>query len=376
MLDRPVFFSTPLRALGSIVLGLTIAACGGPTQPTVVIPPTDPPTISCPAASTASSTDGSPVPVSYNDPVVAGGQSPFTLACTPVSGSSFGVGTTPVSCTVTDAQQRTANCTFAVTVAIPPKPKLTLTAFAAFGDSITWGENGLASLTSSSAQRSGFVHPEVQFPSFETYPGVLQSELVARYTTQSPIVDNYGLPGEAVLDPGTQTRFSNMLAGGRYTVVLIMEGANDLANRDATVEPAVISGLRQMILDAKSLGVAPYLATIPPEQHGCCPDRGLASGLVPAFDDQVRALSLEQAIPLVDVYAALAGDVGTYIGPDGLHPTTQGYAKIADTFFGVIKQTLEAQATLTQSKTTRSLPRAGASAPAGRAPQATARKPR
>ena len=122
-----------------------------------------------------------------------------------------------------------------------------------------------------------------------------------------------------------------------------MEGANDLANRDATIEPSVIAGLRSMILDAKSRNMRVLLATIPPEQPGGVPDRGLAYSLVPGFNDQVRALAAEQQVALADVYGALNGDVGTYIGPDGLHPTAPGYAKIADTFFDVIKQALERQ---------------------------------
>jgi hypothetical protein len=41
------------------------------------------------------------------------------------------------------------------------------------------------------------------------------------------------------------------------------------------------------------------------------------------------------------VYNALAGDMGSEIGPDGLHPTVQGYAKIADVLFEATRHTLE-----------------------------------
>src|SRR5580704_5929355 len=102
---------------GAVGWGLLLltGGCSSTTAPTP-IPPTDPPSISCPAAKTAQSTDGNPVAVTYADPTFTGGQSPFTLACTPVSGATYPVGATTVTCTVTDAQHRTSNCAFPVTV--------------------------------------------------------------------------------------------------------------------------------------------------------------------------------------------------------------------------------------------------------------------
>ncbi len=48
-----------------------------------------------------------------------------TYSCTRASGASFPVGTTPVTCTATDASGRTATCTFNVTVNDCEAPKLT-----------------------------------------------------------------------------------------------------------------------------------------------------------------------------------------------------------------------------------------------------------
>jgi lysophospholipase L1-like esterase len=159
-----------------------------------------------------------------------------------------------------------------------------------------------------------------------------------------------------------------------------MEGANDLSNRDATIEPSVIAGLQSMLLDAKSRNMRVLLATIPPEQSGCCgaPDRGLARTLVPGFNDLVRNLAAIQGVALVDVYAALSGDVNTYIGPDGLHPTAAGYSKIAETFFDVIKQGLERSQTVTSSgiRGSRVAPGAATSPKPASAPRAVTRKPR
>jgi lysophospholipase L1-like esterase len=330
-----------MLGLGLVVLALV--ACGGssapPTSPTPP-PVADPPKITCPPAVTIQSPDDNLAVVQYPIATVANGAVPVVTTCTPPSGTSFPLGQTPVTCTATDSLQRADTCSFSVTVL--PVPRLTATSFLAFGDSITWGENGLDAPAVSSL--TGFLAPQVrqrvQVPISETYPEVLHQDLVHRYTKQTPGVDNAGLPGEALLDSTTFPRFVSLTSSGRYDVVLIMEGANDLSDRDDRLEPAMIDVLREMVLDARSRGIRPYLATIPPEiQAGY---RGGGASLVPGFNDQVRALAAGENVTLVDVYAALAGDVGTYIGIDGLHPTVQGYAKIAETFFTAVKQTLEA----------------------------------
>jgi lysophospholipase L1-like esterase len=371
---------TPIAGAVGCGLFLLTAGCSSTTGPTP-IPPSDPPSISCPAGQTAQSVDGNPVAVTYADPTFTGGQSPFTLACTPVSGATYPVGATTVTCTLTDAQRRTSNCTFPVTVVVPPPPRLSVTTFVAFGDSITWGEDGRDSASQPQSQR-GKVHPEVQFPIPETYPGALALKLVSRYRAQSPTVVNKGQPLEAVTNPATLTRFASVVDGGQYAVVLLMEGANDLPGAASIPPvipiPAIIDGLRRMILDARSHGVRPYLATIPPEFDGCCPhDRGGAHLLVPGFNDLVRGLATEQGVPLVDVYTALNTNVTAYIGPDGLHPTADGYALMADTFFTVIKNTLETAPTGGSSGLRGSPPRPGpfaAPAPDGRGSRVPVRK--
>src|SRR4051812_28217867 len=120
-----------------------VSACGGPSTPTP--PVTDPfpegPQAVCPASpGTFTSRDGLATPVTYGTPTTTGGAPPVVINCTPQSGSAFPIGTNTVVCTATDARQRTNSCSFTITVLTPPK--ISLTRFAAFGDSITWGENG------------------------------------------------------------------------------------------------------------------------------------------------------------------------------------------------------------------------------------------
>jgi lysophospholipase L1-like esterase len=294
----------------------------------------------CPASQTAQSIDGAPTVVTFALPVVANGEAPVTTTCTPAAGTAFSIGQKTVTCTATDALQRTDTCAFAVTVLSPPK--LSTTSFMSFGDSITAGEDGQNSVASDRSIMSARLHPFVLFPLNQRYPQELQQELADRYKTQSPTVSNQGNPGEAASDPATLRRFTSLTSTGRYSVALIMEGTNDLYDRDDRIVPAAIDGLRQMIRDAKGKGMRPYLATIPPMNPSACVPvcRGLAWSLVAGFNDNVRALATSENVPLVDVYLGFNGNFNL-LGPDGLHPSADGYVKIADLFFSAIKQTLE-----------------------------------
>ena len=329
-----------MRRCRAVLLGIFLAGCGSPSAPSSPPPPPpptpDPPKITCPASQSAQSTAGSATPVTFPSPTVVNGSPPVNTTCAPTSGSNFPVGTSQVACTATDALQRTDACTFGVTVLPPPVLKATF--FLAFGDSQTWGEDGTAESFYPLALR-----PTVQLVG-QTYPAVLQQELIARYTTQSPTVSNAGKPGESITDPTTFPRYVGYTSSGRYEVMLIMEGANDLGKRDANVFPKAIAGLRQMILDARSRNLRTLLATIPPENPAG--PRGLGASLVAGFNDQVAGLAVSEGVPLVDVYKAFNGDL-TLIGPDGLHPNAQGYKLIADTFLAAIEQNLETALTTT-----------------------------
>lgn len=262
----------------------------------------------------------------------------MTTVCEPAAGSQFPVGQTTVKCTATDTLQRIDTCTFLVTVTAPPLLSVSPQSFLAFGDSITAGEDGVSSLTAPSS--SSRLYQRVFYPPPQTYPGALRDSMVARYTTQSPTMANRGQPGEALTDTDHSTfaRFTSLTSSGQYKVVLIMEGTNDLADRDARQIPPAIEVLRQMIRDAKSRGIRPYIATIPPMNPAG--SRGLAWSLVPDFNDRVRALAAAESTTLVDVHQGFANNFGL-LGVDGLHPNAAGYAKIADVFFTAIQATLE-----------------------------------
>jgi lysophospholipase L1-like esterase len=258
--------------------------------------------------------------VVYGMATVTGGAPPVTVVCSPASGSVFQIGSTAAECTATDQRQRLDTCTFTVTLTAPPR--ISLTRFLAFGDSMTAGE-----VVDLNSVRGLAVHDEL------SYPTDLRLQLASRYTAQTVTVRNEGRSGEAVVASNAPRRLSALLASGQYDVVLIMEGANDIASRDSRDIPRALDGLRFMVRDARSRGLRPFLGTLPPES-------GLARTLVSPFNAQLKAMAMSEAVPVADVFDAFNGDF-SFLGSDGLHPNAAGYQKIADTFFAVIKQNLE-----------------------------------
>jgi acyl-CoA thioesterase I len=301
-----------MRAAAFIAVLTALAAAGCvraavPSEPTALGAPPQP-SVACPAPVVSQSFTGGPVRVAFAPPQAVGGLRPLSFSCSPPSGTSFAIGTTTVVCTITDALQDAVTCSFTVRVLGPPR--LPVTRFLAFGDSITAGMT------------------------FDTYPGRLQAKLGQRYQTQNISVFDDGLAGENAFPDG-QRRLPAALDAFRPDVLLLMEGTNDL-NGGATGISLALDALTTMVRTARGRGVIVFLATIPPQG----PSRIFTRGLVPGFNDAVRALAQREGATLVDIYAAMVGNP-SLIGPDDLHPTAQGHEVMAQTFFDAIQRQLE-----------------------------------
>jgi lysophospholipase L1-like esterase len=301
--------------------------------------------VSCPAPQTLISPLATPIPVVYAAATVIGGKTPVTVTCTPSSGSTFPVGSTTVTCTATDAAQRTSSCSLTITV--NPPPHVQFTRYFAFGDSMTAGEDGLNSITAEVNGLLQFTQPVLLVG--RDYPSVLRSALQARYTLQTDAiaVSNQGKPGEQARSADALSRFTQLARGGGFQVALLMEGANDVYESyysGSGVLSTAINGLQGMIRAARNNGLRVYLATIPPQNRAACTPicRGIAADLVPGYNDRVRNLAISEGVSLIDVYTAFGGDL-SLLSPDGLHPNANGYERIADTFFQGIKATIETQ---------------------------------
>jgi lysophospholipase L1-like esterase len=279
----------------------------------------------CPANLSAQASQGqTTLTVAYPPPGVSGGKAPVSTSCTPASGTSFGIGTTPVSCTVSDAALQSVACTFSVSVAAPAAPRLSATTFMAFGDSLTEGKTALV--------------PSLTFDT--SYILKLVAMLQSRYTAQTIVVTGEGQGGEQASD-GIQ-RFDERLADDRPQSVLIMDGANDLLNLQAAGIPGAITALNTMGLHAAAKGALVFLATLPPSDPKKL--RGSGAPFVASLNAQIASLAAAHQWTLVDVNGAFKGDL-TLIGPDGLHATDAGYQVIAQAFYDRIVGRLELPAT-------------------------------
>ncbi len=304
-----------------LVLPFWVAACGDPP----IGPTPQSPTITCPTDIEVDSPDDGPVAVPFATPIGQGGTPPVAVSCVPVAQSLFPVGTMPVTCTATDAGSRTGTCTFRVRVR--PVPRLQFTRFLAFGDSLT----------------AGVLSPEGFAPGL-SYPAKLQSLLVQRYRRQTITIVNAGIGGEAASEMG-RLRLRGAILSAQPEVLLLMEGSNDLFNYGAEGVTLGIAALEEMVVQARNMGVRVMLATIPPQRAGGLRRRDFVASLIPGFNDRVRAVAGRQSATVVDVFGAMQPQLEQLIGPDDLHPNSQGTSVMAERYFEVIRASFEVPVT-------------------------------
>jgi lysophospholipase L1-like esterase len=328
-----------------LLISLSAACSSSPTAPTPPPPPPapppvipDPPSLTCPADMTASTTSPTGMTFTFATPEASAGQTPVTVACVPESGTNFALGATRVDCTATDAINRSATCAFTVTVS--RTPQLTFTKFLAFGDSITAGEVSFPVTT-------GIFPQSGRAPSFRmrvipqaSYPSVLRDLMAARYTAQasSLVMLNYGQPGEKARNPEAVTRFANAVANNRPEVVMLMHGYNDIS--DGGVISAAVNAVDAMAAEARNRRVSKVFML------GLVPSRGGGGNAIPlssiqAFNERLQRAASGEGAVYVDLYSAMIANVNTYIGADGLHPNEAGYRKIAEIVLAAVQANLE-----------------------------------
>jgi lysophospholipase L1-like esterase len=272
------------------------------------------------------SASGLPIEVTYTAPVASGGTAPMTTTCTPPSGAFYPVGATAVTCNVFDAKQQTASCNFGVTVTAPPR--ISITRFVAFGDSITEGYPQP-------------IRPQLVDPApVGSYPAVLQSLLRGRYTAQTITVLDEGYGGELV-STGV-ARLPAVLNLQTPGALLLLEGANDLNQFGAAGIPNIVSGLTQMVRNGRGRSMTVFVGTLLPQRANGTPPRASFPQLVVPTNDAIRMMAADEGAILVDLYQAFGGVADSVlIGSDGLHPTAAGNTRIAETFYEAIRARLE-----------------------------------
>lgn len=317
------------------------ANVGGPSNPG--------PVIACPAPVTIESTTGAAITVNYPAPTVTQGAQPINTTCSPPSGSTFQLGTTSVTCTARDANQRTDGCGFTVTV--NRTPRLSVERFEAFGDSITAGVlatacpagGGVSCFVSTSSPR-WLQRYELQriFADMEAstaaYPRALQTMLSSRYRTQTITMANEGNPGEFVSDGKVRLPATT----GTAQVLLLQEGANDMNQAHPPVDE-IVADLRSMVQLGRSRGMQVFVGTLLPQRMGACRGYDFCDAVndTVATNAKIRTMVTSEGVTLVELYTAFQGQESTLLGLDGLHPNEAGYRRMAELFFEAIRQKLE-----------------------------------
>ena len=333
---------------------MIVAALAGCSSPTTVTPPptaVNGPSLICPAATSAVAPIGAASqPVTFT-PTVTGGSPPVNVICTPASGSAFPIGSTPVTCSASDAIGRTATCSSSVTVAghVFGAQKII-----AFGDSITAGQNGLNGDNTgvppgctpagsvSSAIAPSFVPQFIDVS--HSYPAQLQAKLQTAFPAPAPVVANLGVSGE-VATAGAATRLPATLKACALDTLLLLEGINDL---DANVpQGTIVAALQSDVDNAKAAGVKNvFIGTLLP-QRDCVNDGTVIecavlhanTAAIDSTNVEIKLMASGHgaiAVDLNNAFKAADPTLVSLISNDGLHPTTAGYTLIAQTFFNAM----------------------------------------
>jgi lysophospholipase L1-like esterase len=313
-------------------MALALAAACGSSPPG---PTTTAPQITCPADVTFRGITGSAQPATFSPPTVTEGAAPVTTTCTPASGDSFPLGTTPVNCAATDAQSRQATCSFKVTMTALT---IAVTTYDTVGDSFTEGENGRLALSLLDTPNA--------------YPTKLQGLFDLTYPGQGIRVINRGISGWPV--ERTVVELPGDLALDHPGAVLLLSGFNNLLNgcgngstgtsdcRNALT--AVEFGIRDCIHESKEFGV-PYVfvSTLTPQGPvlpGASHDRRISNDAIIQANARIRQVTAAEGATLVDPYPLFLGREAEYVDTDGLHLRPAGYQVLADTFFAAIRATV------------------------------------
>lgn len=317
-------FSRMFVAVLAIAVAGTASCSKTPSAPTPPPPPVTPdaPSLSCPGDATVEGVIGSEQPITFSAPTLTGGSPPVSVNCLPNTGTPFPIGATNVVCTARDSLNRQAFCTFTMTLVPVP---LAVEKFLAFGDSVTEGENGIAS--------RGYRTLFIDLPN--SYPSLLQNMLRERYPAQNQIaVVNEGLGGERATE--SLPRLASALDRHRPQVLLLLNGYNDLLHDGEDAANDVGEAIRDSIRDARGAGVQHVVvSTLPPSRPG---KRQIATAVIEETNRFIRQVTAAEGAILVDPYAAFIGQEQQLVSDDGLHLTPAGNRVVAETFFASVIQ--------------------------------------
>jgi lysophospholipase L1-like esterase len=218
----------------------------------------------------------------------------------------------------TPVRQSSDQPTAAPPAPVPAVPRIARTRYLAFGDSLTGGTTSPAITTMGAGLPS-------------SYPFKLQALLAARYRDQTIEMFNEGKGGEAAEDG--VLRFPGVLQADAPEVVILLHGVNDVSFYGAKSIPRVAGYIQSMARDARQRGADVLICTEPPQRAGG--SRAADPALISAYNRALRDVAVAEGAQLVDFETMV--DL-SLIGADGLHPTEDGYVRMAQILFDRLRQ--------------------------------------
>lgn len=212
----------------------------------------------------------------------------------------------------------------------PPVPLQNCSNIMPLGDSITLGVNG------------GYRN--------NLYTGLLQHNCTVSYVgtesdsaTRIPDKDHEGHPQFTIKQ--ISERVSGWIAETQPNIILLMIGTNDIAWW--STESAYEIGARHNALIDQLRSLRPnawiFVASIPPQTPALIQPNNIDRAvLTREFNDVIRAnvearVAAGERVRFVDINAVLTAPDDLY---DGVHPTEEAHAKIAQKFLEAIRATL------------------------------------
>jgi acyl-CoA thioesterase-1 len=192
-----------------------------------------------------------------------------------------------------------------------------------FGDSLTAGTLSTAAVT----LRAGVP---------ESYPSQLLLLLMQRYRNQTFAIENAGRPGEWAQDG--LLRFGPTLRAVRPEVVVLLDGLNDVSAQGMRGVDGALDAMDRMAFDALASGARVIVASLPPQRWTS--KTATTVDLVPQYNQGLQRLAFRRNVMFADVHRAFGGDL-SLLGADGIHPTAEGYRRIAQTVFELLQFAFE-----------------------------------
>ncbi len=195
----------------------------------------------------------------------------------------------------------------------------------AFGDSITQGKK-----RDGDGVISGIIDPPNGARTLDGYEPELENDF-ATQTDHTAYVYNWGFGGERTYQG--VNRIDSVLDSRQADIILIMEGANDLAS--GVSASTTKANLRIMIQKSKAKDTKPILATVTPNTN-----RSDGHIIPNNYNPAIKALASEEGIVLADQYAALVGNWSAYNSGDGLHLNDDGERVMAQVWLDSISDAM------------------------------------